>query len=66
MSLSLGILLYASLALALSRLRLRQGGRFEDALFCGLFWPMELSRRWIELVVHTLFSVGKIGGHVRP
>lgn len=58
MSLGLEMLLYASLVLALSGLRLRQGKRMGDALFSGLFWPMELSRKWIELLVQTLAREG--------
>lgn len=51
MSLSLALLLYVTLGLAWSGLRLGCGTRAGDAMFCGVFWPMDIARRWIELVV---------------
>ncbi len=54
MSLELAILMYACLALALAGLRLKQGIRAGNALFGGLFWPLEMARRWIELTVGIL------------
>ncbi len=51
MSFSLGIALYLFLGLALAGLRRGQGLSRADALFCGLFWPFDLSRRGIELLV---------------
>jgi hypothetical protein len=54
----MGWLLYLALGLALSVLRVRQNVRPADALFVGLFWPMELSRRWIEVVVGVLINPG--------
>ncbi|MDP2788157.1 MAG: hypothetical protein Q8O79_08800 [Pseudomonadota bacterium] len=54
MNFSLGITLYLSLGLALTLLRRSQGMSREDALFCGLFWPLELLRRAIELLVGRL------------
>jgi len=58
MSCLMGWLLYLALGLALSVLRVRQNVRPADALFVGLFWPMELSRRWIEVVVGVLINPG--------
>ena len=58
MSCLMGWLLYLALGLALSVLRVRQNVRPADALFVGLFWPMELSRRWIEVVVGVLMNPG--------
>lgn len=54
MSLELASLLYASLGLALTKLRLEQGIGVGDALFGGLFWPLEVARRWIDLTVRAL------------
>jgi len=54
MNFSLGITLYLSLGLALALLRRSQGMSREDALFCGLFWPLDLLRRGIELLVRSL------------
>ena len=51
---SLSLVLYLALGLALTLLRHRQGMAFSDALFCGVFWPLELLRRWIELLVRSL------------
>lgn len=48
------VLMYGCVGLALCVLRLGQGGQWGDALFSGLFWPLDLSRRLIELVVHAL------------
>lgn len=59
MNLGLGVLLYLSLGLALSLLRSGQGLSPGDALFCGLFWPMELMRRWIEVLVDLLLGSGR-------
>jgi hypothetical protein len=52
MDFSLTLTLYLSLGLALTQLRLSQGMTLSDALFCGMFWPLELLRRWIELLAH--------------
>jgi len=54
MTISLGITLYFSLGLALSQLRLSQGLALGDALFSGVFWPFDLMRRGIELLVRVL------------
>lgn len=54
MSIGLAIVLYASLVLALAGLRLNQGARADDALFTGLFWPLEVTRRWIDVMVRVL------------
>lgn len=56
MSFSLGIALYFSLALALSQLRISQGLTLGDALFSGVFWPFDLLRRSIELLVRSLIQ----------
>ena len=56
MNLSLSLTLYLSLGLALTLLRRRQGMALSDALFCGMFWPLELMRRWIDLLVRSLFQ----------
>mgnify|MGYP001765119755 CR=1 FL=1 len=58
MSLELAAMLYASLGLALAGLRLGQGMGVGDALFGGLFWPLDLARCWIELTVRALLSAG--------
>lgn len=57
MSLSLGLFLYVVLGLALGWLRKSQGVRATDALFSGLFWPMDQTRRWIELTVRALLKI---------
>ncbi len=54
MTFSLGITLYLFLGLALSQLRRGEGMPHADALFCGVFWPFDLSRRGIELLVRGL------------
>jgi hypothetical protein len=54
MSFSLGMTLYFFLGLALSQLRRSQGMAAGDALFCGMFWPLDLLRQGIELLVHSL------------
>jgi hypothetical protein len=54
MDFSLTLTLYLSLGLALTQLRLSQGMTLSDALFCGMFWPLELLRRWIDLLVGRL------------
>ncbi len=54
MNLSHSLTLYLALGLALTLLRRRQGMAFSDALFCGVFWPLELLRRWIDLLVGRL------------
>lgn len=56
MNFSLGLTLYLSLGLAMSRLRRSQGMSPGDALFCGLFWPLDLLRRGIELLVRGLLQ----------
>ena len=61
MSTSLGLTLYLILGLALARLRLAQGYRPGDALVGGLFWPLDLGRRWIELLVALLLEPGGWG-----
>ncbi|MBK9326380.1 MAG: hypothetical protein KBF24_00360 [Thiobacillaceae bacterium] len=58
MSTSLGLTLYLILGLALARLRLAQGCRPGDALFGGLFWPLDFSRRWIDLLVALVLDAG--------
>jgi hypothetical protein len=58
MSFAMGWLFYLALGLALSALRVRQNLRLADALFVGLFWPLELSRRWIEVIVGVLVKSG--------
>ena len=57
MSFSLGIALYFSLGLALSQLRISQGLALGDALFSGVFWPFDLLRRGIELLVRGFLSL---------
>lgn len=57
MNTSLGLTLYLALGLALALLRRSQGMSFGDALFCGVFWPLDLLRRSIELLVRGLFQV---------
>ncbi len=54
MNFSLSLTLYLSLGLAMTLLRRSQGMAFGDALFCGVFWPLELLRRWIDLLVGRL------------
>jgi hypothetical protein len=55
MSTSLGLTaLSRSSAWPWTGLRMGQGAVAEDALFCGLFWPMDVTRRWIELVMRAL------------
>ncbi|OYY94999.1 MAG: hypothetical protein B7Y41_05455 [Hydrogenophilales bacterium 28-61-23] len=55
MNFSLSLTLYLSLGLALTQLRRNQGMPLSDALFCGVFWPLDLSRRGIELLVRSVF-----------
>lgn len=50
MTFSLGFTLYVALGLALAQLRYSQGTPIGDALFCGLFWPLDIFRRGIELL----------------
>jgi hypothetical protein len=57
MNFSLSLTLYLALGLALTLLRRRQGMAFSDALFCGVFWPLELMRRGIELLVRRVFQL---------
>lgn len=57
MSFSLGMTLYFFLGLALSQLRRSQGMTAGDALFCGMFWPLDLLRRGIELLVRGFLSL---------
>jgi hypothetical protein len=57
MNYGLSLTLYFSLGLALTLLRRSQGMSFGDALFCGLFWPLDLLRRGIELLVRSLVQV---------
>jgi hypothetical protein len=56
MNFSLSLTLYLSLGLALTLLRRSQGMAFSDALFCGVFWPLELMRRGIELLMCSVFQ----------
>jgi hypothetical protein len=56
MSISLGMTLYFFLGLALSQLRRSQGMAAGDALFLGMFWPLELLRQGIELLVRSLLQ----------
>ena len=56
MNLSLSLTLYLSLGLAMSLLRRSQGMAFGDALFCGLFGPLDLLRQGIDLLVRSLFQ----------
>ncbi len=58
MSLIMGIALYVLLGLALSQLRFSQGLPLGDALFSGAFWPCDLFRRGIELLLR---EPGKLG-----
>jgi hypothetical protein len=62
MSFSLGLLLYLTLGLALSLLRISQGVRTGDALFAGLFWPLDLMCRWIDVLVGVLLRAGLDNG----
>lgn len=57
MNTSLGLTLYIALGSALALLRRSQGMSFGDALFCGVFWPLDLLRRSIELLIRGLFQV---------
>jgi hypothetical protein len=57
MNLSLSLVLYLALGLALTLLRRRQGMALSDALFCGVFWPLEWLRRWIDLLVWRLVQL---------
>ncbi len=54
MDFSLTLTLYLSLGLAMTQLRLSQSMTLSDALFCGMFWPLELLRRWIDFLVGRL------------
>jgi hypothetical protein len=56
MSLQLAIALYLGLGLALGQLRRRQGMKTDDAAFCGLFWPFDLLRHGIDLLVNRLIQ----------
>jgi len=56
MSISLSMTLYFFLGLALSQLRRSQGMAAGDALFRGMFWPLELLRQGIELLVRSLLQ----------
>jgi hypothetical protein len=56
MSFSLVIAFYVFLGLALSHLRRRQGMTLGDAAFCGLFWPFDLLRRGIDLLVRGVLQ----------
>lgn len=56
MDFSLYLVLYFALGLAMTQLKCRQGRPLADALFHGLFWPLDLSRRGIELLVRSLFQ----------
>jgi len=58
---SLALTLYLSLGLAMTLLRRSQGMSFWDALFCGVFWPLELLRRGIELLVRRMFQANGHG-----
>ena len=58
MSFSLALLLYLTLGLALSLLRINQGVRPGDALFGGLFWPLDLMCRWIDVLIGGLLKAG--------
>ncbi len=60
----LALLMYGTLGLALCALRMGQGCRVDDAVFSGLFWPLDLSRRWIELGVRALIGPGWEEGKV--
>jgi len=51
MTFTLGMTLYFSLGLALTQLRRDQGMASDDALFCGVFWPLDLLRCWIDLLI---------------
>jgi hypothetical protein len=62
MSFSLGLLLYMTLGLSLSLLRISQGVRSDDALFVGLFWPLDLMRRWIDVLIGVLLRAGLDNG----
>lgn len=56
MSLTLTTLLYLSLGLALSYLRLDQGWRWGDALFGGLFWPLDWGARGIKVMADSILE----------
>lgn len=56
MSLIMAIALYVLLGLALSLLRFSQGLPLGDALFSGAFWPCDLFRRGIELLLRERFQ----------
>jgi len=58
MSMGLAIALYLASGLALAWLRFNQGARAADAVFGGLFWPADLSRRWIDWLVRALLETG--------
>lgn len=60
MSPCLILILYGVLGVSLGSLRAGQGWAFEDALFSGLFWPLDLSRRCIDLLMGVL--VGETPG----
>ncbi|MEW5789200.1 MAG: hypothetical protein AB1899_15250 [Pseudomonadota bacterium] len=57
MSPALALSLYVILALSLTVLRLNQGWRPGDALFNGLFWPADLGRRGIDLLMAGLLDL---------
>jgi hypothetical protein len=59
MDASLAVLLYLLPGLALSLLRFGQGMSPGDASFRGLFWPMEVMRGWIEILVALLLGPGR-------
>jgi hypothetical protein len=58
MQAELKLTIYLVLALALASLRARAGSPPADALFRGLFWPVELTRCWIEVLVGRVLKAG--------
>ena len=63
MNASLALFFYLSLGLALAGLRATQGARSLDALFAGLFWPIDLARHGIDLLVAGLLDMLPRGEH---
>ena len=58
-----GILsLYGAPGLALAWLRFSQGAHLADALFAGLFWPVDVCRHWIEWGARLLLEASARAG----
>jgi len=62
MNASLALFFYLSLGLALAGLRTTQGARAADALFTGLFWPIEFARHGIDLLIARCLDLLPRGG----